>query len=385
MTIQARNYIDNAPTVQVTSALTAGDTSIPVTAVTGFPTVPFWATIDLGLATSEQVLVTAVAGSSFTVTRNANGQGAYTHSSGANFQHTAVAQDYNEANAHTRASAGVHGVVGPLVGTTDVQALTNKTLTSPTVVHASHQGDSTHPVILGSATDTGGKLLSLLDNAATERISVDDAGNLHATGNVASDGTVTAGWLAGKLQVSGTTTEAALTALIPSPASGEVVWVSAPTNGRPGLYFYDGTTWQSARFDRTFWQAHNSATVSLLSSSTFSPVAVNTIDFDSRSYGVAGGGLTVTEAGTYKVWGVVEFDGSPNAARGVGIGKNGTLVASSRVLTSADSSGFTALPSAPTYVTCSASDVLTLMALQNTGSSMTLPAASSFLSVERVS
>lgn len=133
--VAARKFIDNAPTVTLSGSITNSGTAVALSSLVGYPSsFPFEATIDLGTASAEQVLVTAnPSGTTYTITRNYNGLGAFSHPAAATFNHTANALDYQEANDHVVASTGVHGVTGAVVGRTDTQTLTNKTLTSPVV------------------------------------------------------------------------------------------------------------------------------------------------------------------------------------------------------------------------------------------------------------
>ena len=129
-----RHFINNASVVELVSAITSGATTCQVTDATSFPvSYPWPATIDAGAATAECVLVTAASGTTLTITRGYDGTAAQAHAANASFAHTATQADYDEANLHTTSTGGVHGVVGDLVGTTDTQTLSNKTLTAPTV------------------------------------------------------------------------------------------------------------------------------------------------------------------------------------------------------------------------------------------------------------
>ena len=130
-----RKYSSRSQQTTLTGALTSSGTSATVvsgSALLGGVTISagetFTAVIDPDTAIEEIVDVTAVSTNTLTITRGVDGSSGQAHSAGAVVRHMAIGRDYRESNTHVEAASGVHGVTGAVVGTTDSQTLTNKTI-----------------------------------------------------------------------------------------------------------------------------------------------------------------------------------------------------------------------------------------------------------------
>jgi hypothetical protein len=201
--LSRRHYIDNAPTTTLTGSINASTTSIVVASLTGYPTsFPYPVTLGMGTASAEQILVNSAVGTTLTVVRNANGLGAFSHPAGENFNHTANAVEYDEANAHVNASTGVHGITGAVVGTTDAQTLSNKTFSN--AIFAATGGVPGATYTTAATSDNGW----VLKNPSAVIVAKVDGNGLATVASLSVTNNATVG---GTLTVTGATTAAAIT------------------------------------------------------------------------------------------------------------------------------------------------------------------------------
>lgn len=125
-----------AASATLSTSMSSIDTTFTLSTATNWPTGavgPFFVVIDPGTGTEEKVLCSSRSTTTVTVAgsgRGADSTIAQAHSSGAVCYPCWTATEADELNAHANASTAVHGVAGAVVGTTDAQALTNKTIAS---------------------------------------------------------------------------------------------------------------------------------------------------------------------------------------------------------------------------------------------------------------
>jgi hypothetical protein len=138
-----RHYSSNARETTLLVPITDSDTSIQVDSPLGYPvTTPFLIHCELGSSNEEIMLVTNVAGNVWDVTRGYDSSSALSHSVGAKVVHGVAAIDFKDAADHINATGNVHGLgsLSNVVGTTDTQTLTSKTLTSPSIAGGTLSG-----------------------------------------------------------------------------------------------------------------------------------------------------------------------------------------------------------------------------------------------------
>lgn len=126
---QNRFYSSTVVRTGVTVDPGTGGTTLTVADTSSFASLSFPYTILINWGVSDQEIMRVTArpsSTTFTVVRGQDGTSGVAHPIGATVDHGVSGQDLNDAGAHVGAAAGVHGVTGSVVGTTDVQTLSNK-------------------------------------------------------------------------------------------------------------------------------------------------------------------------------------------------------------------------------------------------------------------
>jgi hypothetical protein len=185
-----RYYTSTAQPTTLALNATPSSTAIEVVALVGYPgSFPYTLCLDYDTGLRELVEVTNAAGTTLTVTRGVDGTSAVAHSAGSVVRHVSSARDYADSRTHENSEMGVHGVAGDVVGTTDTQTLTNKTLSGATIemsvfqdIETSASAATEQALAVNAHAAQSQDAVRFHDKNGTKRQWIDSLGSLNASG-----------------------------------------------------------------------------------------------------------------------------------------------------------------------------------------------------------
>ena len=278
-----RYYSSTAVATTLSASASNSDTSLTVTALSGYPAqFPYTAIIDPDTASEEVVTVTAASGTTLTVTRGSDGTSAVSHNAGAVFRHGVSARDFDEANAHVNTTSGnPHSVTAADVGAVATALVTAK----GDLVAASA---SSTPDNLAVGTDG-----QYLKAGSGETLGLDWAGLDVVIGVACSDETTDLATGTGVVtfRMPHAMTLTAVRASVTTAPTGSTVIVDVNEAGTSVLS-------TKLSIDASEKTSTTAATAAVISDSALADDAEITIDIDQVGSTVAGAGLKVWLIGT---------------------------------------------------------------------------------------
>lgn len=202
-----RNYSSTTVVRQLAAAMSSSTSGAVGTMVLDstatVPTsYPFTMVIDPDTTSEEIVTVTgAPTGASYPITRGSDGTSPTAHLNNSYVRHMVTARDLQEPQDHIYASANVHGLAvgSSVVGTTDTQELTNKTINGGVLKNTINGATG----VISGATLLNGSISGTLNNAAGT-ISNGTIDTATVTNASIAGSTINGGTLIGSITNSGT-------------------------------------------------------------------------------------------------------------------------------------------------------------------------------------
>ena len=142
---QARFYSSIAATTTLEASIDENADSLTPATTSGFPnSYPYLLILEKDTANEELVDVTGSTGLQLNVIRGVDGTSPRAHSAGSPVEHGVSARDFRESRQHEGSADTVHGLElgSEVVGTTDTQTLTNKTIVGANIQNPIIDGDS---------------------------------------------------------------------------------------------------------------------------------------------------------------------------------------------------------------------------------------------------